>query len=471
VGILLACAVPGWLRARDWRRSGRPIADRDVALSVARAARSVGLRREPRVLAVAELPGPLVTGLLHPCVLIPAAMLGRLRPEELEMALAHEMAHIARGDLWWGLVPALARRIFFFHPAAWLAEREYALAREAACDEAVLRPGADAFLYGQLLLRFATRAPASTSLPMSPPSMLRRRLEMIEAVVRRVPLARAGWAFVAVAALALVPVRLVASEARGFDPRGFVEAMRRNYPTLVNAVDLRDAASPETGMESGETRCLEIGKNVDTAYVITNGKRHTMCGDVADVREAMGARGAGGEVIWFRVGSESFVIRDPEAVAQGRRYFAAIDLIGEQQSEIGMEQSRIGMEQAKIGAQQADEGYRQAAEAMRKAEEDLARQHEVATEVQKRQHQAAEEEAQTAHEKASADADRDRKRLAEQMEVLSQRMQELSGRQDEFGEKQRELGERMNRELVEVQRALSEFLEGAIKDGRAQRAN
>jgi len=73
------------------------------------------------------------------------------------MALAHEMAHVARGDLWLGLVPSLARRVFFFHPAAWIAEREYAIAREAACDDAVLgHRGADAFAYGRLLLRLAT---------------------------------------------------------------------------------------------------------------------------------------------------------------------------------------------------------------------------------------------------------------------------------------------------------------------------
>ena len=205
--LLVASAAPGWRRARSWRASGRSIDDSSVRLSIARASRAVGLDREPSVLAVPGLTTPLVTGLLRPCVLLPEDVL-RLPAAELEMALAHEMAHVARGDLWWGLVPSLARRIFFFHPAAWLAEREYAIAREAACDEAVLRPGADAAAYGRLLVRFATRPPASATIPVSAHSMLRRRLEMIEIVVRRVPVRRAGWMLVAVAALALVPVRL-----------------------------------------------------------------------------------------------------------------------------------------------------------------------------------------------------------------------------------------------------------------------
>src|SRR5262245_40575948 len=123
VVLLLACAVPGWLKAHDWRRAGRAVEDPEFALSVSRAARVAGLRREPKVLVVEELPGPLVTGFLTPCVLLPTESLA-LPSEELEMTLAHEMSHIARGDLWWGLVLALARRVFFFHPAAWIAERE-----------------------------------------------------------------------------------------------------------------------------------------------------------------------------------------------------------------------------------------------------------------------------------------------------------------------------------------------------------
>lgn len=425
--VLLACAVPGWLQARDWRRAGTSIEGSDFALSVSRAARIVGLAREPRVLAVPGLPGPLVTGLLQPTVLLPAETLSRFAPEELEMTLAHEMAHIARGDLWWGLVPALARRVFFFHPAAWIAEREYAVAREAACDEAVLRPGADAFVYGQLLLRFASKAPVSASIPMSPHRMLRRRLEMIESIVRRVPLSRAGWALVGTAALALVPVRLVAEETRA-------------------------------------TRCLDIGKDVETAYVITQGKSHAMCGDVADVRDADAARGSGGDVIWFRVGGEKWVIRDPEAVAQGRRYFRSITETAHLQSELAMEQANAGMEQAERARKELEE-------TMRRAELDAARQHDRVQDTQRDREELERElqAAQAAREKASLDADRDRERLARHQEVLSQRMRELGERQGEFGEKQRELAARMDRERRESGRALSEFLEQSIKDGVATR--
>jgi hypothetical protein len=41
-----------------------------------------------------------------------------LTPNESSMALAHELAHLRRGDLWLGWLPAIAQRLFFFHPLA-----------------------------------------------------------------------------------------------------------------------------------------------------------------------------------------------------------------------------------------------------------------------------------------------------------------------------------------------------------------
>ena len=75
----------------------------------------------------------------EPVVLIPRSGLERLTPAEVSMTLCHELVHLRRNDLWLGWVPALAHRIFFFHPLAALAAREYAIAREAACDAEVLR--------------------------------------------------------------------------------------------------------------------------------------------------------------------------------------------------------------------------------------------------------------------------------------------------------------------------------------------
>src|SRR5258708_38616199 len=72
------------------------------------------------------------------------------------MILAHELAHLRRGDLLWSWLPQAAHMLFYFHPMVWLAHRELYVAQEMACDELALQ-ASDASLhdYGDLLLRFS----------------------------------------------------------------------------------------------------------------------------------------------------------------------------------------------------------------------------------------------------------------------------------------------------------------------------
>jgi beta-lactamase regulating signal transducer with metallopeptidase domain len=443
VTLLASAAIPGWLRIRRHVRSGRAPDEDGWRLAAARAAIAAGLRRVPRVLVVADLETPLVTGFFHPTVLMPRAALEHMTPDELEMTLAHEMAHLARGDLWLGLVPALARHVFFFHPAAWIAEREYAIAREAACDEIVLdRGGADAFAYGRLLLAVATRRAAPSAIPMSRHSMLRRRLLMIDAVVRRAPIGRAGWALVALAALAIVPVRLQAREA-------------------------------------GDRRCLDIGADDETAYVVTDGRTHTMCGDLGDVRLAEEQRAQGEDLIWLRVGNQDWVVRDRAVVAEGRRLFRMVAEVGAQQAEIGGKQSSIGAQQSKIGMEQGEIGMRQAEIALKQAAVDMRRAELARANGQLAENDAArqdrvrlereieEREAQLQQvENANRDA-RSAEESQERMRELGTRMEALGAEQDVYGEQQRVLGERMEREVAEAQQALSLLLQRAMRDGTA----
>ena len=118
-----------------------------------RLARHMGLRR---AVPVIEAPGasvPFVLGLLRPRIVVPEGFADTLSDEQMRMVLAHELAHVRRGDLWLGFVPACAQTLFFFFPPVWLACREYAAAREEACDVLALRAtGGSAAGYGRLLL-------------------------------------------------------------------------------------------------------------------------------------------------------------------------------------------------------------------------------------------------------------------------------------------------------------------------------
>lgn len=96
-----------------------------------------------------------MAGLIRPVVVLPADFAATLTRGEVRMALAHELAHVRRGDLWLAIVPACARILCFFCPPLWqIPGRHGASAREAACDQiALAATGASRARYGRLLLK------------------------------------------------------------------------------------------------------------------------------------------------------------------------------------------------------------------------------------------------------------------------------------------------------------------------------
>jgi beta-lactamase regulating signal transducer with metallopeptidase domain len=80
----------------------------------------------------------------------------------LSAVLQHELAHIARRDLLVEMLAEVAVALYWYHPLAWLAARRENLAREQACDDAVLRSGAAAAEYASTLLALARTGRTAT---------------------------------------------------------------------------------------------------------------------------------------------------------------------------------------------------------------------------------------------------------------------------------------------------------------------
>lgn len=175
-----------------------------AAIDLEALARRMGLRRAPRVLTGPNVQAPCVVNWLRPAILLPPSP--NFTPTELRLTLAHEIAHVRRGDLLLALVPTLARIVFFFNPLIWWASAEWAAAREEACDAEALAvtntPRAD---YGRLLLKLAAPEAAAPALGLSPGYRhLRRRLVSLTHA-RQTP----RWARLGVLALPLLlPWRL-----------------------------------------------------------------------------------------------------------------------------------------------------------------------------------------------------------------------------------------------------------------------
>lgn len=81
---------------------------------------------------------PLLLGVLHPRVLLPLDFERRYSAEEREFVLAHERAHIHRGDMLANAFGAVWLCVFWFNPVMFWVMHLLRLDQDLACDAAVL---------------------------------------------------------------------------------------------------------------------------------------------------------------------------------------------------------------------------------------------------------------------------------------------------------------------------------------------
>ena len=100
-----------------------------------------------------KLTNPLTAGVFRPWILLPVTALTGLSAEQLEVVLAHELAHIRRADYLWNLLQTLVETLFFFHPAVWWISRRVREERELCCDDIAVAACSDPTVYASALLR------------------------------------------------------------------------------------------------------------------------------------------------------------------------------------------------------------------------------------------------------------------------------------------------------------------------------
>jgi beta-lactamase regulating signal transducer with metallopeptidase domain len=108
---------------------------------------------------------PSVARVFDPVVLLPAALLRRLEPSQLNAVLAHEYEHIARNDVLKDHLHRLVVTLFWFHPLVWWIGRRLVDERERACDEGVLARGYDPGDYAAGILAVCRHCRAADACP------------------------------------------------------------------------------------------------------------------------------------------------------------------------------------------------------------------------------------------------------------------------------------------------------------------
>lgn len=85
---------------------------------------------------------PMVVGIFRAAIIVPAALISQLSPDQWDAVLVHELMHIRRRDAVTNLVQIFVETIFFYHPMVWAVGRQVRLARECCCDQmAIERTG------------------------------------------------------------------------------------------------------------------------------------------------------------------------------------------------------------------------------------------------------------------------------------------------------------------------------------------
>jgi beta-lactamase regulating signal transducer with metallopeptidase domain len=298
IGVLvsLVATVRRALALRRQWRAAQPFGDARALRWRAEWAVALGSAHTPEIRVSAAARVPLAVGLRRPGILVPAGS-ERLSDDALRLVLAHELSHLRRRDPLLGCVPALAETLFWFHPLARFASREYLSAREELCDADALRAtGASPREYGELLLDFAVGRhsvlPGCASCGTPAGRRLKRRLEMLSNHASHSPAKRIAAAVFASAfvLIGFAPVRLAAG-GQGLDA------------LVVHGSDrLRTKPSPmsyliKTAGQTGTRGSLDIP---------------------ADLAAARDLARRDGTVLYLRFGDERWITDDAQIIAEVR---------------------------------------------------------------------------------------------------------------------------------------------------------
>ncbi|MGE8262996.1 MAG: M56 family metallopeptidase [Stenotrophomonas sp.] len=380
--LMLMHSLRGYRASRALVCSATECTDAGLQQALQLAAEAHGLRRSPQLKLSAQIRSPQLIGPWRPVLLLPARELPTMSADDLDMALTHELIHLQRRDLWWGLLPALSQHLFFFHPLVHVAAREYALAREEACDGAVVA-GHDHCRhdYGRLLVQLGVAPRPAVGVASASPNLrsLKRRLRTLQQT-RSVPRVASLAITALFVVIGIAPLRLVAAPPPPAAPQAPVAPTAPTPPAPpapapepppapppVSAPQPPQAPAAPRAPAPSEALAddvsfvthgkLNITRQPAQAFVLIGGESNFVDASVADLKQARRDAGNDQPALWVRRGQDRYLIRDP----------AVLKALGHTQTEVaalGTAQAELGNRQAAIGQQIAAASLQITADAM-----------------------------------------------------------------------------------------------------------
>jgi beta-lactamase regulating signal transducer with metallopeptidase domain len=138
------------LLERERRKQSMVVSPR--VLEICRALQDqLGLDRAIAYCECKWLQAPAVIGWFRPIVFLPATALTGLSEEQLELVIAHELAHIQRLDPFVNVFQVCVETLLFYHPAVWWLNKRIRAEREHCCDDMAVALCGNAVEYARAL--------------------------------------------------------------------------------------------------------------------------------------------------------------------------------------------------------------------------------------------------------------------------------------------------------------------------------
>jgi beta-lactamase regulating signal transducer with metallopeptidase domain len=117
IGLFGAYLVLLWHRNRVIRKDFRPCMPNEMLqFRYLKLCSELKIQKPPRLLISGFIDSPVLHGIIHSQIILPEIVVSQYTPDEIQVMLAHELAHFKRRDLFWNWLPLIVRTLFFFTP-------------------------------------------------------------------------------------------------------------------------------------------------------------------------------------------------------------------------------------------------------------------------------------------------------------------------------------------------------------------
>ncbi len=270
--VVFATVATGLTGAELLRLQSRVLDDDTWTALRDRLARALGVSRYVVVGVCDRVASPIVIGIARPMIVLPSAALSGWTPEQIEMVLLHELAHVRRWDNLVNLLQRIVESVLFFHPVVWFVSGWVRREREHCCDALVLAHTKAPRAYAETLAAFVLPGPAlrAAAVGMGESSIVARIRRILNLEERSMRLSRRvlSIAVVAVAGSAL----FVAAYARQTQR---LESDRMDAATVDSKSEARvdDTKPANASRVSGVVRTPDGTPAAGAQVVLGEGKR------------------------------------------------------------------------------------------------------------------------------------------------------------------------------------------------------